>query len=498
MMHRRLAVVLYGLGVLAVALAFQGSRGIFEPDEGRCADIAVGMLRTGDWWVPRLQGMIYLDKPPAVYWSAAAGLMVFGVNEWGARIGQAVAFAVTALLVGAWAGRAWGERLGRLCGIAYATTLLPTIAANTLTPDTLLTLWTTATSLCYWKHRGARSPAERWCWALAFGCSVGLAVFSKGTAALVMLAAIAVHVAWERRLLRFALCPEIWAAALLAAAIGSFWFVGTSLTIPGAASYFYDNQVAGRLWTDTYSRNPQWWSPFKIYGTALLVGSLPWSLTWLGLWRPRDRRARLAALWDDALVRYLALAAALPIVVFGLASSRLPLYILPVFPFLVMLTISLSGTGRDRPRFGGRVAVAVLIVVGLKAAAPLVPVERDSRVLAGGLRRAGVESDACVVTLGMRAHGLSLYGFRDVSWLTIWPDSYPTFEPPRTFVEDLPRQLARCGGRLEVLLQPRHRAVAEELFAAQGLVCTGRSLVSRADLFNCVSPPRGDTPDERR
>ncbi|HLF56618.1 MAG TPA: hypothetical protein VI942_07220, partial [Thermoanaerobaculia bacterium] len=52
---------------LALGLVGQGARGLFEPDEGRSVEIALAMLASGDWLVPRLHGLPYLDKPPLAY-----------------------------------------------------------------------------------------------------------------------------------------------------------------------------------------------------------------------------------------------------------------------------------------------------------------------------------------------------------------------------------------------------------------------------------------------
>ncbi len=65
--------VLVGL----LGFGFQGSRGVWEPDEGFYSNVAVGMLDQGDGLTPRLNGEPFLDKPPLVYWGAAAGMLVF-------------------------------------------------------------------------------------------------------------------------------------------------------------------------------------------------------------------------------------------------------------------------------------------------------------------------------------------------------------------------------------------------------------------------------------
>lgn len=78
--------------VVVSTFAFQGSRGIYSPDEGYYACVAQAMRETGDYWVPRLNGVPWLDKPPLNQWGIALGLSLLGENEWGARLFHAVSF----------------------------------------------------------------------------------------------------------------------------------------------------------------------------------------------------------------------------------------------------------------------------------------------------------------------------------------------------------------------------------------------------------------------
>ena len=50
------------------------------------AQIARNMLTSGDWVTARLDGVVYLEKAPLVYWAMAAGYTIFGVHDWAARI----------------------------------------------------------------------------------------------------------------------------------------------------------------------------------------------------------------------------------------------------------------------------------------------------------------------------------------------------------------------------------------------------------------------------
>ena len=72
--------------------------GLWERDEGRYADVAREMLARRDFITPRIDGAVFLDKPPLVYWITATSLAVWGLGETGARCGQ-ILFAAGILLV---------------------------------------------------------------------------------------------------------------------------------------------------------------------------------------------------------------------------------------------------------------------------------------------------------------------------------------------------------------------------------------------------------------
>ena len=55
------------------------------------AQIARNMLVSGDWVTARLDGIVYLEKAPLVYWAIAMAYKLFGVHDWVARIPMALA-----------------------------------------------------------------------------------------------------------------------------------------------------------------------------------------------------------------------------------------------------------------------------------------------------------------------------------------------------------------------------------------------------------------------
>ncbi len=85
------------------------------------AQIARNMITSGDWVTPRLDGVIYLEKPPLIYWLIAISYKVFGVHDWAARIPMALSAIALCWLTAAFGIWAFGKRAGFYAGLCMAT-----------------------------------------------------------------------------------------------------------------------------------------------------------------------------------------------------------------------------------------------------------------------------------------------------------------------------------------------------------------------------------------
>ena len=83
---RGLALLLAAALALATLSFGLGGRGLLEPSEGRYGSIAAEMTRSGDWLVPRLNGVEHFEKPPLAMWAMALGLELFGESEAALRL----------------------------------------------------------------------------------------------------------------------------------------------------------------------------------------------------------------------------------------------------------------------------------------------------------------------------------------------------------------------------------------------------------------------------
>jgi 4-amino-4-deoxy-L-arabinose transferase-like glycosyltransferase len=166
------------LALLCVlAFAWQGTRGLWDPDEGRYTAVALQMLDSGEWLVPRLSDhQEHLTKPPLYYWTVAASVAAFGMSEWAVRLPNALAFVLTGLLVLALA-RSLAPRRPWLAPLAWATSLYTVLAANVASTDTLLALFETAAMYCAWR---AQRDGDSRAWHTLMWTAFGLAFLTKG------------------------------------------------------------------------------------------------------------------------------------------------------------------------------------------------------------------------------------------------------------------------------------------------------------------------------
>ncbi len=473
-----------------VALAFQGSRAIFEPDEGFYTNVALGMAESGDWTIPRLNGEPFLDKPPLLYWGVGWGVRLFGTNEWGARTAQALWFVATSIVVGLFAGRLWGVELGPLAAIVYSMMLAPAVAADVLTPDTILAFWSTFLVYMYWRYFTSGTRRAGWMFALLMGLGVGGGVLAKGPAILLFLPPIALHLA-SKKGLRAVFRPELMAGAVMAAVIGGSWYFAVADKLPGAWAYWFDNQIAGRLWSDRYHRNPQWWAGLEVYGALLLVGGLPWTPLWIWKWLGRLRApARLAGGSQAAKAEHLLIRCwlLLPLAVLLVARSRLPLYGLPLMAPLAMATAALLShstfAALDRRRVAALALLWVVQLITLRGVVSVMPFDGSSREVAAALGRAGIAPPTRIVAVDTKESGLRFYGYGEIIEVRVRGSSYPFFVSVPSLSrlaeeDDLPKQgfaVVEDIGRRDAVLGILEKA---------GFSCLDRPAIYELEFLEC-------------
>jgi 4-amino-4-deoxy-L-arabinose transferase len=367
---------------LAVGFLFQGSRGLYESTEGRYAESAREMIETHDWLIPRLDYEPHLTKPPMAYWVIAAGMKLLGKNTWGARAGNAVAFVLMVLVIERLGILLWDERTGFLAALVFATSPFALVGANGISTDMLLALWSSLAVLSYWRamRSGKERGAARWMLGMWFFSALGF--LTKGTPALLApLVILVFHFQMRRR--RQVPGLKIAAGIPILIAVGLSWYVYVAAKYSGTASYFLGEEVFGRIFTSRFHRNPQWYAPLYVYLLPLGLGLGPWLVYLPRILRGKRRPGGsggepLLAGGPERL--FLLVWFLLPLVVLSISRSRLPLYVLPFFPALVLafsrLIISAASPSTPR-RLRATAVVGALLLVGLKAAGAYYPTDLD-------------------------------------------------------------------------------------------------------------------------
>ena len=289
------------------------------------------MVASGDWLTPRLNGLKYFEKPPLQYWATAAAFTAFGVSEWAARLWGALCGFVGVLLAWYAGRRVYGEPAALPAAAALAGCALYAAMSQVVTLDmgvsTFLSLSIFAVVLA---QLDDTPQHERRAWMLAGWAAMALAVLSKGLIGLVLpMGAVAIYILWQRDfglLRRLHLVPGTALFLLIAAP----WFVAVSAANPEFARFFFVHEHFERFLTTQHDRpGPAWY-----FVPVLFLGFFPWLLSLpAGLWQAaraaepaRFRPTRFLLAWCLAVFAF-----------FSLSSSKLPPYILPMFPALALL-----------------------------------------------------------------------------------------------------------------------------------------------------------------
>ncbi|HEX5865551.1 MAG TPA: glycosyltransferase family 39 protein [Casimicrobiaceae bacterium] len=327
-------------GVLALLLAFTllwfanlDYRRLVHPDEGRYAEIPREMMVTGDWVTPRLNGIKYFEKPALQYWLTAAGYQAFGVHPWTARLWPALAGYLGVLFIGYVGFRLGGSMLGVYSAAVLGGCLWYVVNAHILTLDAGLTLWmSVGLGSLLIAQRADATVAERRSWMWGAWAALALATLSKGLIGIVLPgAALVVYMLITRDWALWGRLHLI-SGSIVFFAFAAPWFVVASVLNPEFFDFFFIHEHFTRYLTGEHRREGAWWYFVPIF----IVGILPWLAVFL--WTAK--RMWTEAHSDDNgfnWQRFALVWSAVIFVFFSVSGSKLPSYILPIFPALALM-----------------------------------------------------------------------------------------------------------------------------------------------------------------
>jgi len=331
------AALLLGLQTLFALDA----RALWFSDEIRYANVFENVVDAHKWLVMYLNGVPYPDKPPVYFWFLSSLLPVFK-NATPALFMAGAALSGLVFLTATMALSRYVARAGREVSLGAALVLLSCFYFVGLTHysrmDLLFATLITASHICLfaaWKRDRATGLL------LAGFLLAGLATLTKGPLGLIfpLLASVA-YLAWTgnfKRLLRRDVVIGLGAClALLGAWVVAAWVGGEHELIK---DIFY-KQIYRRAVNASHHEQPFWhylatlpaaWMPWTFLLAALPLKRLVQGQFWAELLQGRrseDRQGQ-AYLWAIVLTGFVLLSA---------LSTKIIVYLLPLFPALAILT----------------------------------------------------------------------------------------------------------------------------------------------------------------
>ncbi len=187
-----------GLLLASALLVFAlpiGQRPLVSQDEARFALLAREGVENGQWMLPRVRGVIYLNKPPLYFWTVGLLALPFGVvDETSAPLASLGSALLTLLAVVAVGRRLWGPEVGLAGGLVLATAPYFYFISHQVLSDAMMTAWLAWALYFLVTAREAANPTRR---LIGFYLCVAGALASKGPAAFMALAGALVVVLIE-------------------------------------------------------------------------------------------------------------------------------------------------------------------------------------------------------------------------------------------------------------------------------------------------------------
>lgn len=363
--------------------------GLLGPDEPRYAQVAREMLSRHDWVTPVLYGHPWLEKPILLYWGEMLSYATFGISDWAARVPSAVA--ATLLVFGTFLTVRRIRFAARLdAALMVGSSVLVLGFARAAATDMLLAAPLSLSLLawfCWYSscvdgshavpgvdgQAGGKSSAR--CWLVLFYVLNALAMLAKGPVAPALAAFVLIaFCATQRnfRALRRTLDP-IGLAFFFG--VAAPWYVLVQLRTPEFFRVFILEHNLARFGSNLY-RHKQ---PFWYYIPVALVGTLPWTVWMIHGLADAARALRSQLSGGDikstdggdspdeptfTFEIFLLVSALIPIAFFSLSHSKLPGYILPAIPALVILAavaVHRRAGREERPQWTSIAAHAILL-----------------------------------------------------------------------------------------------------------------------------------------
>jgi len=296
---------------------------LMEPDEARYSDIPSLMNRTGDYVTPRLNHVVYLEKPPLCYWATALIFRVFEENDFSSRLFVALCAWGCVVLVYRMAVFLHDEKTGLFSAAVLTTFLYHAFMGRINILDMPLAFFVSVATWAGFRFFASGGGGRGWLYLLYF--SSALAFLTKGLIGIVF--PFAIVVIWLLVSRRWRDIPKIFSPAgiIILLAVSSPWVILAHRENKDFLWFFFVQEHFLRYTTTMHGRD----SIFLYYVPVIILGTLPWSAF---LWKAASEGAvKWAADFRGEGYLFLLIWGGFIILFFSVSSSKLIPYVAPVF-----------------------------------------------------------------------------------------------------------------------------------------------------------------------
>ncbi len=300
---------------------------LLPPDEARYVEIPREMVENNDIIVPRLNGVIYLEKPPLFYWLQTLPIKLFGIHEITLRFWNAFFAAFTCGLIFLAGSLYYNNRkVGFLAASMLFSSLLFYTMAHFISLD--MTMSAFITGCLFSLLIGFNTPIghKRRYWFYLAYVFAALAVLTKGLIGFMLPGAVVFSWLLFTNRWRELLHAYIPTGLIIFLAITLPWHILVQLRVPE----FFDFYIIGQHFTRYLTLAEERYEPIWFFIPILLIGLLPW-LPWViySIYKQCKyiKQELFLFLWVIIIFAF-----------FSISKSKLIPYILPVLPPLFLMT----------------------------------------------------------------------------------------------------------------------------------------------------------------
>jgi 4-amino-4-deoxy-L-arabinose transferase-like glycosyltransferase len=299
-----------------------GAGSLWDNSESTYGEIVKELFRTGDWLTLHLNYRAWYIHPPLWFWTTAGSVALFGLNEFALRLPSAIFGVLTTAAVYAAGRRYYGEVAGILSALALGTSLEVIVICRLAIMDSMLLFFITLAT--FWIYFAIRDGDRKAFWIAIFAAALG--TLTKGPVAVALpVLVLAVFLCWSKRPFWRGL-PWLSGVVVFIVIAGSWFAAETVIHGTSFLALYFGLSNVGRF-LSPFENQP---GPIWYYLPVAAIGFFPFVA-----FAPKALKTVWQLGTEDE--RFLLVATVVPFLFFSLAQTKLPNYIVVIFPSVAIM-----------------------------------------------------------------------------------------------------------------------------------------------------------------